>query len=406
MSEISNDRSTLVSEARVRAALEQAPDAMLLVDVLGRIQMVNRQVEKLFGYEREKLMSLTIEDLMPERFRGKHRAHRTRYQVDPRIRIMGPGLDLWARRADAAEFPVEISLSPIADELGHATIVSIRDVSDRHFAGERERLFQAGINATNDGVYIFSAHTMRFLYVNDGAVRQSGYSQAELLTMTPMHLAPEFSKSAISAAITPLENGQPFVPLRTVLRPRDGSDFPIQVMLNAPSIARESLESFVVAIVHDMTATAATEEALKQSEWRFRAAFEHAPVGMLTARLDGSGTRTLTDANEELCKMLGRPKDELIGTDLAELSHPDDALCDREAAAEMQQGIRTQYVTEKRYRRADGSYVWVLLHSKTLFRNDVVTVLAHVIDISDRKAIEVIEAKTVFGPGDPRDDNL
>ncbi len=174
-------------------------------------------------------------------------------------------------------------------------------------------------------------------------------------------------------------------------------------MLNAPSVARESLESFVVAIVHDMTATAATEAALKQSEWGFRAAFEQAPVGMLTACLDGSGKRTLTDANQALCNMLGRTKAELIGIDLAELSHPDDALRDQVAAAEMQQGTRALYVTEKRYRRADGSYLWVLLHSNTLLRDDVVTVLAHVIDISDRKAVE---ARTVFRIGDPRDDNV
>jgi PAS domain S-box-containing protein len=388
MSEITNGRSTVVSEARVRAAVELAPDAMLLVDGLGRIQMVNRQVEKLFGYERDTLLDLTIEDLLPERFRGKHRAHRTRYQADPRIRIMGPGLDLWARRADGAEFPVEISLSPIADEIGHATVVSIRDVSDRHFAEERERLFQAGINATNDGVYIFSALTMLFLYVNRGAVIQSGYTRAELLTMTPMHLAPEFSKSSVIAAVTPRESGEPFGPLRTILRPKSGLDFPVQVMLNSPSVARENMESFVVAIVHDMTAHAATEEALKQSEWGFRAAFEQAPVGMLTARLDASGKRTLTDANRALCAMLGQTKIELIGSDLGELSHPDDSPRDREAAAEMQEGNRELYVTEKRYRRADGTYVWVLLHSKTLIRNDTVTVLAHVIDISDRKAAE------------------
>jgi PAS domain S-box-containing protein len=387
MSEVSNERST-VSEARVRAALEMAPDGMLLVDSHGRIQMVNRQVEKLFGYNREMLLELTIEDLLPERFRGKHRAHRTRYQADPRVRVMGPGLDLWARRADGAEFPVEISLSPIADENGHATVVSIRDVSDRHFAEERERLFRAGIDATKDGVYICSALTMRFLYVNDGAVRQSGYTRDELLTMTPMHLNPGFSKSAFVAAMESLENGEPFVPLRTTLRPKSGSDFPVQMMLNAPSVAKESMESFVVAIVHDMSAHVASEEALKQSEWAFRAAFEQAPVGMLTARLDAFGNRTLVDANEALCAMLGRTKNELIGSDLAELSHPDDAASDREAAVEMREGNRELYVTEKRYRRADGTYVWVLLHSNTLVRNDTVTALAHVIDISDRKEAE------------------
>jgi PAS domain S-box-containing protein len=388
VSEVSNEPSAVVSDARVRAALEMAPDGMLLVDGFGCIQMVNRQVEKLFGYDRETLLELTIEDLLPERFRGKHRAHRTRYQADPLVRVMGAGLDLWARRADGAEFPVEISLSPISDENGHATVVSIRDVSDRHFAEERERLFRAGIDATNDGVYIFSALTTRFLYVNDGAVRQSGYSRDELLTMTPMHLNPGFSKSAFVAAMDSIENGEPFVPLRTILRPKSGSDFPVQMMLNAPSVAKASMESFVVAIVHDMSFHVASEAALKQSEWAFRAAFEQAPVGMLTARLDVFGNRTLTDANEELCVMLGRTKIELVGSDLAELSHPDDAASDREAALEMQEGNRELYVTEKRYRRADGTYVWVLLHSKTLVRNDTVTVIAHVIDISDRKEAE------------------
>ena len=111
--------------------LEAVPDAMIAVDGDGKILHVNAQTEALFGYSREELIGKRIELLVPERYRGRHEGHRADYGEQPKIRRMGAGLDLYGRRKDGSEFPVEISLSPVPSEGGTLVLCAIRDISDR-----------------------------------------------------------------------------------------------------------------------------------------------------------------------------------------------------------------------------------------------------------------------------------
>jgi PAS domain S-box-containing protein len=114
-----------------RSVLDAAPDAMLLTDASGVIRFANRQASALFGYPHDDMIGLSIEQLMPQRFRPRHAVHREGYSRSRQMRPMGTGLELYGLRRDGLEFPVEIGLSPISD--GGETLIAaaIRDLTAR-----------------------------------------------------------------------------------------------------------------------------------------------------------------------------------------------------------------------------------------------------------------------------------
>lgn len=118
-------------ERKFRSLLESAPDAMVIADSSGEIQLVNAQAEKLFGYDRKELIGKPVEILVPPRYRSRHVVHRERFGRHPRPRAMGAELDLYGLRKDGREFPVEVSLSPLETDEGTLVSSAIRDVTDR-----------------------------------------------------------------------------------------------------------------------------------------------------------------------------------------------------------------------------------------------------------------------------------
>jgi PAS domain S-box-containing protein len=148
------------SEQLFRGLLESAPDAMVIVDTSGTIQVVNAQTERLFGYTRAELRDQSVDLLLPERFRTAHVRHRVAYLSKPLARLMGADLELYGRRKDGTEFPVDISLSPMEAESGTLVIAAVRDITERHAAKrkldesfeilQRQRLFARLIAAQEE----------------------------------------------------------------------------------------------------------------------------------------------------------------------------------------------------------------------------------------------------------------
>ena len=176
-----------ISDEKIRALLEFAPDAIVLTNEDGKIVLINLQTEALFGYSRQELLGTQVEMLLPERLRGEHIHQRKAYAAAPQPRAMGVvNGKLLGLRKNGGEFPVEISLNQLAADGGALTMSTIRDVSLRVSAEEKSRallkeledfkaaLDQHAIVATTD------PHG-RIVYANDQFCRLSKYSREELI---------------------------------------------------------------------------------------------------------------------------------------------------------------------------------------------------------------------------------
>lgn len=141
-------------ERLFRGLLEAAPDAMVIVGSDGRIVLVNAQVERLFGYDRDELVGREVEILVPDRFAGLHTAFRDGYAAEPRTRPMGLAGDLFGRRKDGSEFAVEISLAPLETDEGLLVSAAVRDISERRRAEEET-------NRVKDEFFATVSHELR-----------------------------------------------------------------------------------------------------------------------------------------------------------------------------------------------------------------------------------------------------
>jgi PAS domain S-box-containing protein len=253
-------------EAVVASALvDAAPDGTVMVDEQGQILFVNRQLEELFGYGRDDLVGHPVEVLLPEGLRQSHRADRIRFRAEPRIRPMGAGQWLFGRRRDGVEFPVEVSLSPLRMRAGLRVIAAVRDITQRMATEAETREIRRVVDATRDAVLMFDRETLRFTYVNQGAIGQLGYSRDELLTMTLLEIDPAFIESEYWAIIARLSAGESYTYI-TVHRRKDGTDIPVEAMLQHPAADRPGGPGWIVLIARDMTERLEVERRAQAAE--------------------------------------------------------------------------------------------------------------------------------------------
>lgn len=190
-----SERKLRASEARFRDLLESAPDAVLITDEQGSIQLANAEAERLFGYRREEVIGQRIEMLIPQRYRGAHVGHREGYVRAARTRLMGAGLELHGLRKDGTEFPVAIGLSPTRTDDGKAVFCSVRDITEQRAAGikiqdlnRRLQLDNAELAAVNKELEAFSYSVSHDLRAPLRAI--DGFSQALVEDAGPL-LKPE-----------------------------------------------------------------------------------------------------------------------------------------------------------------------------------------------------------------------
>lgn len=252
-------RDSRLVEARFRDLLESTPDAIVMVNVTGRIVLVNTQAQKVFGYSRAALIGMPVENLLPERYRVSHHGHRANFFAQPRTRTMGVGLDLYGLRSDGIEFPVEISLSPLNTEEGTMVMSAVRDITDRKKA---EQKFRGLLESAPDAMVIVGQDG-RIALVNTQTEKLFGYQREELLGQLVEVLLPERYRAKHpghrNGFFTQPRARSMGADLQLHGLRQDGTEFPVEVSLS-PLETEEGM--FVSSAIRDVTDRKRYEQAL------------------------------------------------------------------------------------------------------------------------------------------------
>ncbi|MFP5234822.1 MAG: sigma 54-interacting transcriptional regulator [Acidobacteriota bacterium] len=162
-----------------------SPDAIFISDASGVIRDANPRAAQMFGYERSEFVGMSIDRLVPERFRNRHPGHRENFNAHPRTRQMGAGLNLFAVRKDGTEFPVDIMLRPVGSASGPVVLSFVRDTTEQRAVQEELRVHDLQLRSIVESVRDFAIYMLdrdgHIVTWNIGGERIHGYAEDEIL---------------------------------------------------------------------------------------------------------------------------------------------------------------------------------------------------------------------------------
>jgi len=385
------EKHVVQMEARYLGLLEASPDGMVVVNPRGEIVLLNARAEKQFGYHRDELLGQKVKSIIPEGFAERLIADGTRTAAEALAQQIGTGVELYGRRKDGSEFPIDIMLSPLDSAEGILVTAAIRDISVRkdtemHLAMTAAK-YRGLLEAAPDGMIVVN-HRSEIVLLNAHAEKQFRYWRDELIGQKITSIIPEGfaerliadgTRTAAEALAQQMGTG-----IELTGRRKDGSEFPIEIMLSPLESAQGIL---VTAAVRDITVRKNAERHLAQMEARYRGLLEAAPDGMVV--VNQGGDIVLLNAQSE--NQFGYSRDELIDqkvTNIIPEGFAERLIADgtRTAAEALAQQIGSGI--ELTGRRKDGSEFPIEIMLSPLKSNEGILVTAAIRDITLRKKAE------------------
>jgi PAS domain S-box-containing protein len=358
------------AESKFHGLLESAPDAIVIVNNKGEIQLVNSQTEKLFGYKRQEIIGKGIEILIPSSYKDVDPAHRTTFFDNPKARKMGHGIDLYGQHSDGDEFPVDISLNPFDTPDGLLVSVAIRDVTEQKQAIQYTRSL---IEASLDPLITISAEG-KITDLNEASVKVTGIPREDMIGTDFLNYFTEPKKAREVYQQVFEKNFVADYPLTI----RHISGKLTDVLYNASLFKDNNGKVLgVFATARDVTQQKLLEKKLIEYEHFFNHTSDFACIA------NTQGYFEIINPNFE--KILGYSEKELLGNKFVDFVHPDDI----EATLKEVDKLKTGSVTinfVNRYRKKDGNYLWFDWNTTPDTATGKLYAMAR--DITDRKNAE------------------
>jgi PAS domain S-box-containing protein len=373
--------------------VEAAPNAMVIINAAGLIEMVNAQAERDFGYPRAEMLGEHVEMLLPERLRGDHPAHRNPFFLQAKPEAGGAGPDLYGLRKDGSEFPVEIGLNPIETDDGMLVLSAIVDITAEKQRMADARYLAAIVESSNDAIIGKDLDgTIRSWNVAAEAV--FGYRAEEMIGRNISLLFPPDRLVEEAGIVERIRRGERVEHHETERRHKDGRDIPVSLAIS-PILDARGVVVGASKSLRDISERREAQRALAMSEAEFRASFEGAAVGKVLAE---PLSRRILRANHALASMLGYAPADMVGRSADEFTWPEDRDADAAQYGLLLNGGSDAHVAEQRFIRRDGTPIWVRV-SATLARapDSSLPVLAVIaiedIDARYRAQAELLDAK-------------